>query len=74
MQATELIDIIAPEHDRTSCGDDNRANGWYQRRHPARFPGDTTLDQVSYRCLRCALLDIANYDLDLPDKSLLKIS
>lgn len=43
MTAKELIDIIAPAHDRTSCADENLTN------HYAN-------DQGHYRCARCVLL------------------
>lgn len=39
----EIIDALRPDHDRTSCSDQNRQNGIAGRRFP--------------RCLRCALLD-----------------
>lgn len=38
----EIVDLIAPEHGRTSCSDINLANGWSDDRTP--------------RCYRCALL------------------
>jgi len=49
MTAKELVDVIAPEHDRTSCSDDNLSNGLY-------FDID---DVLSSRCSRCVLLEIA---------------
>lgn len=54
MHAIELINTICPEHNRTSCSDDNLSNGW-------------TLELIElgynpYRCTRCALLQIANCD------------
>jgi len=50
MTATELIDIIYPEHDRTSCDDENLSNSFY-------FEDDGT--QGRSRCIRCSLLVIA---------------
>jgi len=49
MTAQKLIDIISPEHDRTSCSDDNLENGL------SSYDGELTL-----RCSRCMLLEIMN--------------
>jgi hypothetical protein len=43
MTAEELIDRIAPKHDRTSCSDLNVRNAYAN-------------DQGHYRCARCVLL------------------
>ena len=45
MDALELVNIIRPEHDRTSCDDKNLNNGFYSN------SGFT-------RCARCTLLQI----------------
>ena len=45
MDALELINIIQPKHDRTSCSDGNLDNGFYSS-------GKYT------RCARCTLLQI----------------
>jgi hypothetical protein len=45
LSALQLIDLISPEHGRTSCSDDNNFNGFGGRTAP--------------RCNRCALLDAA---------------
>lgn len=45
MNAKELIDMIAPEHGRTSCSDTDLNNGLYSNTHFTR-------------CLRCTLLQI----------------
>ena len=53
MNAKELIDILCPEHDRTSCSDDNVSNGFY------REEDSTTIESKYFpRCGRCALLEI----------------
>lgn len=53
MTALELIDIICPEHSRTSCSDENISNGFYT---------DEGIITKEYfpRCSRCALLEIVN--------------
>ena len=60
----EYIDIICPEHDRTSCSDDNLSNsygGWY-----GDYYMDTGEKVIYYpRCDRCYLL--ANLDSDVED-------
>jgi hypothetical protein len=72
MTSKELIDLIAPQHDRTSCNDNELGNGFYSN------SGNT-------RCGRCSLLQILkegrlpfshtgriNFDIDdkLADKEL----
>ena len=51
INSLEIVNIIAPEHGRTSCDDQNRRNGVdtvsEERKHP--------------RCVRCTLLDFV-YD------------
>lgn len=42
----EFVDALMPSHQRTSCSDDNRANGFY-----------TGSDRMP-RCDRCALLEL----------------
>lgn len=54
MHAVELINIICPEHSRTSCSDNNLSNGWALEL--------IELGYNPYRCTRCALLQIANGD------------
>lgn len=47
MDAIEFLNIIRPEHDRTSCSDDNLDNGFYSRG-----------DKWYGRCTRCMYLEI----------------
>lgn len=46
MNTFEFIDLLFPEHGRTSCSDDNLNNGLEE--------------DGSFRCDRCFLLEIAN--------------
>jgi hypothetical protein len=55
MQAKELIDIIAPEHSRTSCSDENIANGFY-----FEYDSNTISNKYIVGCSRCALLQLSN--------------
>ena len=48
MTAKQFIDLILPEHGRTSCNDENKDNGLYSRN------GETWHG----RCSRCIMLDI----------------
>jgi hypothetical protein len=67
MEAKELIDIIYPNHDRTSCSDDNIYNGFY-------FDDYGTISTEYYhRCKRCALLQIENgiVELTIDNKTLI---
>lgn len=45
MDARELVDLLIPEHGRTSCSDDALNNG-------------IETDDGNFRCSRCALLDL----------------
>lgn len=50
MDALEFINIIQPEHSRTSCSDENISNGFF------------TYDGIKWngRCVRCMYLEIIN--------------
>ena len=50
MELLDFINIIKPEHDRTSCSDSDIANGFYSRN------GQTWHG----RCTRCMYLEIAD--------------
>jgi len=50
----ELVNLLAPEHDRTSCSDENLANGFDSA---TKCTGRT-----APRCIRCALLELLNSD------------
>lgn len=55
MSTKEFIDLISPEHGRSSCSDDNLFNGFYLEKD------DETINEKYHpRCLRCALLEIEN--------------
>ncbi len=61
MQAKELIDIIAPEHSRISCSDENIANGFYHKAANEWEDGYKVIsNNYYYGCDRCALLELAN--------------
>jgi len=53
MDAKELIDLIWPNHVRTTCSDDNVTNGFGTMGRTAK--GVLTADG---RCLRCMLLEL----------------
>lgn len=46
----EIVDLIVPEHGRTSCDDNNRRNGIITVDRERPCP----------RCIRCALLDFVH--------------
>ena len=63
MTAIELINIIAPEHSRTSCSDENICNGFYHEcieEWGTFVPTNTISAEYHERCARCALLNLAN--------------
>jgi hypothetical protein len=50
----ELLELLAPEHGRTSCTDTDLNNG---------FDSATkSTGRIAPRCLRCALLELAKSD------------
>ena len=62
----EWVNIVTPEHERTSCSDDNLYNasgGWEGKYNP------NTGKKVIYypRCNRCYLLDNVGLDLEVLD-------
>ena len=59
MKAEQFIDIIAPEHGRTSCHDGHLDNSFY-------FDEDKETQERS-RCVRCSLLKILELNGDLPE-------
>ena len=73
----EIIDIICPEHDRTSCADHNLSNRFYAVKMEKDGRGVEYLSKDSYlpRCARCFLLDnIGSKISDLPIKVEMTIS
>lgn len=60
MEAITLIDIINPEHNRTSCSDDNISNGFYFEYDEYNDKSDVISRKYPPRCSRCALLEIEN--------------
>lgn len=58
MTATEFIDIIAPEHGRTSCSDEELNNSFYF--------DEENKEQGRSRCIRCSLLEIVKLEGKLP--------
>lgn len=65
MSAEQLIDIIAKEHSRTSCADDNIDNGFYLDEE-----GNAS-DKYFPRCFRCALLEVTNGTVKRDDENVL---
>jgi hypothetical protein len=49
----DAIELFAPEHDRTSCSDDDPSNGLSSAYHHGR---------TAPRCTRCALLEIVLHE------------
>ncbi len=65
MKVREFIDFIKPEHDRTSCSDDNISNGFYFEDEE-----ETVSVKYHYRCTRCALLQIENGTVKITDPNI----
>ena len=64
MTTKEFINLICPEHTRTSCSDDNISNGFY-------FEEDreTISPKYFHRCGRCALLEIENGTINITEEN-----
>lgn len=61
MTAEELINIIAKEHSRTSCSDEDISNGFYHKSYEEwETDYKVIINKYNPRCTRCALLEIAN--------------
>ena len=54
MDAKKFADLICPQHDRTSCSDLSRENGFGSH----KMNGDTDAFFSFFRCSRCAILEI----------------
>jgi exonuclease I len=64
MEVKEYIDLICPEHSRTSCSDENIFNGFY-----LEDDGETISQKYYPRCTRCALLELENGMIKLTDSN-----
>jgi hypothetical protein len=64
----DIIDIICPNHGRTSCNDSDPNNGYYEIKE-TKFRGIVIEKnfKTAPRCHRCFLLDAEGYDTDLMD-------
>jgi len=69
MEAIELVNIIYPEHDRTSCSDEELSNSfcfelddWYE-------DSDKISEKYLPRCRRCALLQISRGKIKLTEEN-----
>tara|TARA_R110000782_G_scaffold220705_1_gene307929 strand:+ start:255 stop:464 length:210 start_codon:yes stop_codon:yes gene_type:complete len=60
MEAFEFLNIVLPEHDRTSCSDDDVQNGFWSSY------GYIKGGNWQGRCRRCVALQIINEDEDVP--------
>lgn len=68
LSTIEFINIICPEHGRTSCSDENISNGFY-----LDDDEETVSMKYYHRCTRCALLEIYNGKIVLTEENKLVI-
>ena len=61
----DFINIICPEHGRTSCSDDNLFNGFYFKSEEEEIINE----KHRPRCIRCALLEIEKGNIKLTDEN-----
>jgi hypothetical protein len=64
METREFIDIICPEHFRTSCSDEDISNGFCLEEDD-----ETISKKYSHRCMRCAFLQIENGTIKITEKN-----
>jgi len=69
MKAKELIDLIYPEHDRTSCSDEDVSNGFMWEMDEWNDRADELSTQYIPRCKRCALLEIISGEVKLTEEN-----
>jgi hypothetical protein len=63
-EVKEFIDLIYPEHSRTSCSDENIYNGFYLE------DDFITIDvRCKPRCKRCAFLEIENGTIKITEEN-----
>lgn len=67
MDVLEFLDIVVPEHDRTSCNDERTENGWIKD-----VDDKGAIGHWSHRCRRCAALEIIRGDVKFILKENLK--
>jgi hypothetical protein len=70
METNELIDILYPEHDRTSCSDDDILNGFSWELDEWNTITDKLDKRYLPRCRRCALLEIISDEVVFIDDNL----
>ena len=62
MTTVEFLNIIQPEHDRTSCSDKDIQNGFY-------IEDDGTVNKkYPPRCRRCAYLEVITREVNPEDE------
>ena len=64
MTTKEFINLICPEHTRTSCSDEKLSNGFYLEED-----GETISQKYFPRCVRCALLEIENGTINITEEN-----
>ena len=64
MKAIEFLNIILPEHDRTSCSDEDITNGFW-----SMYGTESGKDKWMGRCRRCMALQIIKQDEEVPKET-----
>lgn len=69
METKELVDLLYPEHDRTSCSDEDISNGFSWKYDEWSVKTDELSDKYLPRCRRCALLEIIYDEVKLTEEN-----
>lgn len=69
MKAKELVDLLYPEHDRTSCSDGDVDNGFSFVMDNWRIITEKLDRSYHPRCRRCALLEIISGEVKLTEEN-----
>lgn len=67
MEAKELVDLLYPEHDRTSCSDEDISNGFNWQLDEWNDKSEKLDSRWLPRCKRCALLDIISVEIRMTE-------
>jgi hypothetical protein len=69
MEAKELVDLLYPEHDRTSCSDEDISNGFSWELDEWNDKSTRLDGRWLPRCKRCALLEITSGEVELTEEN-----
>ena len=69
MESIDLVNLLFPEHSRTSCSDDDISNGFYFESDVWSDYSDRLSKKYVPRCQRCDALEIVNGKVKLTEEN-----